>query len=468
MTDQQSSRKLKKPNRAWIAPLQVGAGARYVQIIQQVSSGIADGVLQPGDRLPPQRELAQEMGVDLTTVTRAYTELRQSGLIEAQGAGGSYVSNVGARTRTTVDLSMNIPPLLSSPGMIELFQTASGPLRAALPAGEILTYHVGAGTREDREAGAAWLAPALGSVDPDRVVICPGAQTAITAILLARTQPGDVILADAMTYPGILASARVLQRTVIAVPGDAGGMLPEALNELCEQHTPTLIYLNPTIQNPTTVTMPADRRESVHRIAATRGIAILEDDPYWLLAGDAPPPLASIAGGAVYYVSTLSKCFAPGLRTAYLVVPQTEPIGPVLDALRAISLMSSQCMVSIATSAINSRKAHEHLTRVRAELKERQRIARRVLSTPFSAHEHGLHLWLDLPRGLDRYRLIQTAQEHGLGVTGADAFSIDDGPTEAIRISLGGAPNQQALAQALETLGNLLVVRPLPGIAAVV
>lgn len=467
MENPQTSRKLKKPNRTWIRPFQEGGGARYQQIARQIIDAVNDGVLRSGDRLPPQRDLAQAMGVDLTTVTRAYTEVRQAGLLDAHGAGGTYIAS-SAAAGNTVDLSMNIPPFLGSSMTARLFQAGMGLAQERLAGGELLSYHVGAGARADRDAAAQWLAPALGQVDTGRIVICPGAQAAIAAVLLARTQPGDTIVADTLTYPGLLAAARVLQRTVVAVDGDAEGMRPDLLEQACRERRPALLCLTPTIHNPTTITLSAARRHALMDVAARHRLALLEDDPYWLLAGDAPPPLATLPGAPAYYVATLSKTLAPGLRTAYLVVPPSEPLEPVLDALRSISLMAPQCMVTVATQAIRSGQAQDLLARIRIELGQRQQLAARILPGRPRAHPHGLHLWLDLPPRMDQYRLIQTAQEHGLGVTGSDVFSLQEGASDAIRVSLGGAADQGSLARALETLADILNAGQAPRYAAVV
>ena len=125
--------------------------------------------------------------------------------------------------------------------------------------GELMSYHVGAGTREDRAAAVQWLSPVLGTVGADQVVICPGAQTALCALILARTQPGELIAAEQLTYRACW-PPRVLQRGVVPVAMDAEGMLPEALEEACQLRRPRLLYLVPTIQNPTTATMSAQRR----------------------------------------------------------------------------------------------------------------------------------------------------------------------------------------------------------------
>ena len=181
-----------------------------------------------------------------------------------------------------------------------------------------------------------------------------------------------------------------------------------------------------------------------------------------LLAGDAPQPIATLAekaeGAPVFYISTLSKCLAPGLRTAYVVMPKSEGMEPVLDALRAITLMAHQGAVSMASSWIRNGLAREMLQKIRNELMQRQRLAAKILPGIQRAHPCGLHLWLALPANLDQYRLIQTAQEQGLGVASSDAFCVQEGAPNAIRLSLGGASDQGSLVTALEKLSEILGV----------
>lgn len=455
-------RKLKKPNRSWIRPFQDGGGARYQQIARFVIEAVKDGVLQPGDRLPPQRQLAQALGVDLTTVTRAYTEVRQAGLLDAYGAGGSYIARSSDGKDQAVDLSMNIPPLLGGKTFSHLMQAGLGHVQELAVGGDLMSYHVGAGQKADREAAASWLEPVLGRVNPDRIMICPGAQSALSALLLARTQPGDTVAAESLTYPGFLAACRVLQHKVAAVSSDHEGMDPEDLDRVCKIQRPAFIYLVPTIHNPTAITMSSERREAIYAVASRHGVAIVEDDPYWLLAGDAPPPLATLGHAKpkipVFYVSTLSKCLAPGLRTAYLVMPPSEPMEPVLDAMRAIMLMANQSTVSAVTYWIRSGLAGEMLQKIRQELGLRQTLAARLLPGKIQAHPHGLHIWLTLPPKLEHHRVIQTALEQGLGVASSEAFSMDESAPNAIRISLGGASDQGSLKIALEKLSEILTL----------
>jgi DNA-binding transcriptional MocR family regulator len=222
----------------------------------------------------------------------------------------------------------------------------------------------------------------------------------------------------------------------------------------------------PTIQNPTALTMSSARRQAIYETACRHNVPIVEDDPYWLLAGDAPPPIATLQtqakGVPVFYISTLSKCLAPGLRTAYLVMPRFEPMEPVLDALRATTLMGSQCMASLATHWVRSGQGLEFLRKIRVELGQRQKLALELLPPDVRAHPNGLHLWLPLPSDLDQYRLIQTASEQGLGVANSDAFSTQEAAPNAIRLSLGGAVDQASLAIALKKLASIIAAGASP------
>ena len=154
MTPPAAGRRLKHPNRTWVRPFREGAGPLYLQIAQQVREAVDDGVLRPGDRLPPQRDLAQQVGVDLTTVTRAFAELRQAGLLDAQGAGGTFIAMSAGNRSTSVDLSMNIPPLLGSAPFAQGMEAGFQHLGQQLGQGELMSYHVGAGSRDDRAAAS--------------------------------------------------------------------------------------------------------------------------------------------------------------------------------------------------------------------------------------------------------------------------------------------------------------------------
>jgi DNA-binding transcriptional MocR family regulator len=440
----------------WLRRLDPAAGPRYLQIVNLIESAVEDGSLRPGDRLPPQRSLAELLDVDLTTVTRAYAEARHRNLLDAVTGRGSFVSARKEQFGPPIDLSMNIPPAPKGVRLAELMQRGIAEVLARSSADLLMTYHVGPGSLADRAAGCAWLEPILGRVEPLRLVISPGAQPALVALLTSLAAPGAAILTEPLTYPGLLAAARQRGLRAVPVATDGDGILPEALETAAREHGAKLLCLTPTIQNPTTTTVPERRRREIIRTARAHDLIIIEDDPYSLLAGDAPPPFAVLAPERTYHVSTLSKGLTPGLRTAFVVIPFGAEPDALTSALRALALMPAPLMTALATHWIRVGAAGDLLKGVREEAAARQVLARSILPASAQAHPNGLHVWQPLPAHWDRYRLIEAVRQQGLGVTPSDAFSVEGRAPDAVRISLGGVPERARLVEALKTLAATL------------
>src|SRR5262249_58438786 len=110
---------------------------------------------------------------------------------------------------------------------------------------------------------------------------------------------------------------------LVGVPMDERGILPDQLKSACVQYKPKLVYLIPTIHNPTTATMPRTRREQVAEILRARDVLLLEDDAYGMLEPKAVP-LAALIPERTYLAATFSKCIAPGLRVSFLLTPDQD------------------------------------------------------------------------------------------------------------------------------------------------
>ena len=452
----------------WLPHLAVHGGPRFLQIADALQAAVADGSLQPGDRLPPQRLLAARLGVDLTTVTRAYDEARRRNLLEGRGARGTYVAAPKVELAPVLDLSMNTPPPPDGVDFDDMLKRGLAQVLMRADNDLLMTYHLGGGSDADRDAGARWLAPMFGHPDARQVVVCPGAQAALAAWILALTAPGDVILAEPTTYPGLRAAATQFGRRLVAVDADKDGMVPASLEQACRRHKPALVYLNPTLQNPTAVTMPARRRKAIADVATRCDVRIVEDDPYWLLADAPPPPVATFAPDRVVYISTLSKCLTPGLRVAFVLVPDPRERDRFLAALRSFALMATPLTAALATQWILDGSAAGLMEGVRNEARLRHRMARDILAGRYNGAGDGLHVWLDLPAYWNSAQLARAADSEGIAVTPAEAFAVGGVAVNAIRISLGSIKDRGRLQAGLHRLSLLLARRPEPFGAAVV
>lgn len=448
------------PSAIWLPRLAVQGGPRFLQIADALQAAVADGSLAPGDRLPPQRQLAAQLGVDLTTITRAYDEAKRRHLLEGRGARGTYVAVPKVEWTSILDLSMNTPPPPDGVDFDDLLKQGMSQVLMRADAEWLMTYHTGGGSDSDRKAGAQWLEPMLGCLDHREVVVCPGAQAAIAASILALSAPGDVILAEPASYPGLHAAATQFGRHLIAVETDQHGMQPEMLEQACRQHQPRLVYLNPTLQNPTAITMPEHRRRELASIAKRCNVRVVKDDPYWLLADAPPPPIATWAPDQVVYISTLSKCLTPGLRVAFVHLRDPQERERFLLALRSFALMVAPLTAALATQWIFDGSATQLREGVRKEACLRHRMASDLLAGRYSGAGDGLHVWLQLPGYWSPSQLAMAADSEGIAVTPAEAFATGSESVNAIRISLGSIKDRGRLQAGLQRLSHLLARRP--------
>ncbi|WP_395672542.1 PLP-dependent aminotransferase family protein [Inquilinus sp.] len=435
--------------------------SKYRSIVAQLADRIRSGALLPGSRLPAQRQLAAELGVDLTTVTRAYTELKRMGLVEGRTGSGSFVRGVPAAEAATAgaadgfDLSMNVPP--RPPGLGDRVAEGLAALLAGPEGGASLGYQPSGGTVRDRAAGASWLGRRLGPVAEDRVVVAAGAQSALFALLDLLLDRGGTLACAGLTYPGVRAIAAHLGLRLAGLAQDADGLDPDAFATLCRTAPPRALYLVPTIASPTTGTLPLERRQAIVATARRHGVALVEDDAYGALPETPPPPLAALAPDIAWHVASLSKCATPALRVAYVAAPDAGAAVPLTAGLRAISLMASPLTAALATRWIGDGTLGELTAAIRAENRARQRLAASLLPAgAIAAHPDGNHLWLALPEGWSATAFTAAARESGLLVVPADVFDVIGTPPRAVRLSLGGVPDRAGLERALLRLSGLL------------
>ncbi len=285
--------------QAWTPSLGGREGPRYLAIAEAISSDIAAGRLAPGDRLPPQRELAQRLSLDFTRVARGYVEASKRGLVESVVGRGTFVRRAAmvrgepAPGRSRADFAMNMPPEPEDPALIARMR--EGYARVAADLESLLRYQGFGGSPADRDAASAWLGRRALVPAQERIFVTPGAHAAMVGIFSLLAKPGETVLCEAITYPGVRSIAAQLGLQLVGIEMDQNGVIPEVVEEGVRIHTPKAIYLNPTLQNPTTITIPERRRAALCSIARRHGVMIVEDDAYGFIQTHGPAPLAAIA-----------------------------------------------------------------------------------------------------------------------------------------------------------------------------
>ncbi|WGD54454.1 PLP-dependent aminotransferase family protein [Bradyrhizobium sp. CB1650] len=442
----------------WIPTIAELSGPRYQRIVDAMEADIAAGRLVRGQQLPTQRALAKALDIDLTTVTRAYTEARRRGILEARVGQGSFVSETSARRAidlphpVAIDLSMNVPPHPLEAQLDERIIAGLEAIRQQSGLTAFLNYQPPGGSAHEREVAARWMRARVPHAHADRLVIFPGAQTVLFNLLAHLARPGDVVLTEALTFPGIKAAAAQLGVRLVGVTMDEGGILPDALAKACRAHKPKAVYLIPTLHNPTTATLSDERRNAIARIIRDADTVLIEDDAYGLLDRSASP-IANLIPERTYLATTLSKCIAPALRVAFLMTPGSGAQQAMRSRLQATVQMPAPLMVALVTHWLESGIADRIITAIRNEAIGRQQLAQRALKGfQFLAKPAAHHLWLRLPEGRDRLDVTAHLLRNGLAVIASDAFVVGGTPPHAARVSLGAARNRSELTEALRIL----------------
>ncbi|WP_232665184.1 aminotransferase-like domain-containing protein [Pseudonocardia sp. TRM90224] len=444
----------------------------YRRIAESIAEGIASGRLGVGDRLPTHRALARQLGVAVPTVSRAYREAEQRGLISSTVGRGTFVSGIptlrarhdrGAGERPHVDLSVNG----SSRGEHEQLLREALVAAAAEPdLGALLSYASDVGEQLHRESAAAWLSRSGVAVAPERVVLCNGGQHALLVAMGALLRPGDVLLTDELTFPGAKSAALVLGAHVVGVEMDGEGMVPAALEAACAGATPPVaLYCMPNAHNPTAITLPARRREAIVEIARRYDLQIIEDDVFGLLVPDDERgiPLAALAPERTLLISSLSKTLTPGLRWGAVTGPAqlTDRLGALV---RATILNPAPMAAGIADRWLTDGTAARLLTWQHGEMEARFATARRLFgdcSAVRAVRTAGLHAWLDLHETWTPAAVVDVAERLGIAIAPTSFFHADPASAtrpgaRGVRLCLGNAPDHPTLTAALAALAEAL------------
>ena len=447
--------------QGWIPNIAGSRSPKYLAIAEALLRDVEANKLVAGARLPAQRALADALGVDLTTVTRAYGEAQRLGLIESDGRRGSFVRErrvQEARPQRT-DAGMNAPPELAGGLLSVEFRRSAEELLGASDA-LALQYQPRGGMPAAREAGARLLsARGIDCLD-DSIVVTAGGQHALHAIFSAELQAGDVLAVPQFVYPGLIALARRFSVTLRALPFDREGIDPDALSALCEAEPIRGLYLVPTNDNPTTVTTSIAKRQAIARIAQRHDLLVIEDDAYGFLPEDPLPPIASMVPERTWHVASVSKILSPGLRVAWLRAPGVAQAWRLAADLHETAVMAPPLNAAIVSQWANNGLFARLVDEIRREAGWRQQLVAKTLPTSaFCSQEHGYHLWVPLASKADERQIADALQPHGLSVIGSSAFATaTDDPAAAVRVSLGGTLERDQLGRALRLLGALMDV----------
>ena len=456
----------------WLPDLTSGSGPLYLRLAERIENDIDNGILASGAKLPPQRDLAYDIGVTIGTVGRAYALLRERGLVSGEVGRGTYVLE-----RNGIQPSIIEPTPLPHEGSRSVeapagklhFDSTAAPNVGQNSAIETITSAICRDYPDDVasyarnfpehwfRAGSAWLSRNGFAPSPDTIVPTLGAHAAIVSIIAAVTQPGDFIVFEHLTYTQVARSAGLIGRRMALVRSDTHGIDPDDFEAVCAQKHPKVAFLMPTWQNPTGATMPAKRRAAIAEVARRYNVLLIEDDLYGALTDDRTPLLAEFAPERVFVVGGLSKSVAAGVRGGWLSCP-AHFRHSIRVAHKMVTGGMPFLLAELCAQLVLSGEAAAIRARSIAEINARLDIVRKTLAGgDFNIAANIPFVWLALPEPWNSGTFKNAAYGQGVLVDDEDEFKAGRSDQVFHRVRIGiSAPRSRA-----EVEGGLIKLRRL-------
>lgn len=429
--------------------------SRYKTLVDTFAADIRSGRLPPGTRLPTHRQLATEQGLALVTASRVYAELQGMGLVSGETGRGTFVRETSLPpgqgisqsvvAAGMIDLNFNYPSL---PGQADLLRQALRQLALSGDLESLLRYQPHAGRLHERASVARHLGERGLNVTAEQVLIVSGAQHGLAVVMMTLLKPGDVIAADALTYPGFKTLAETLHLEVLPIPVTANGPDLSALDKLCRSRPVRAVYSMPTLHNPLGWVMDTAQRERLVAIARQHDLMIIEDAAYAFLAENPPPPVVEMAPERTVYVSGLSKNIATGFRVGFVAAPLHWVAG-FERTVMATTWNTPGVMTAIATAWLDDGTVYQLEAQKRADAQARQTLAREVLTgLETVTHPSSYFIWLPLAEDARADQIAMALMREHVSVSPAEPFAITPHVPHAIRLALGSV-DMDSLRQAL-------------------
>lgn len=462
----------------WVPKLELFPGPRYQALAAAIEAAVQAGELPVGAKLPPQRNLAWKLGVTVGTVSRGYMLAEQKGLLSGEVGRGTFVKPLENGNGGPIALYSETRPgeageiaQLGTPGVIELSRNEPSlpdyedilrrslqTLAAKSGLQNLLGYSRTLGDPAHRAAAAQWIARIGLTVQPEQIIATAGAQQALAIVITAMTMPNEIMLVEALTYGGVHENAQQRPVRMEGVAMDDEGMIPEALAEAARRTGSRLVLIQPTIHNPTTVMMGAERRAAIVAVARKYDLTIIEDDVYGFLVRERPLPVATLAPERTIYITSASKCMAPGLRVGWIAAPPVL-IERFTDALHAVAVNNPRLNQEIVRQWIEDGTAAALVERLREEAAIRNAMAAEAFEgLTMRSHPASLHCYLELPNPWKPNDFTNQALGQGVRIASCTSFLLDTRPNPPpwVRISLAPSPDRSEVAEALRRLRVLI------------
>ncbi|MBS4214322.1 aminotransferase-like domain-containing protein [Neobacillus rhizophilus] len=435
----------------------------YQSIASLLEYDILNGYLAPNTKLPPQRELADYLDVNLSTVTRAFKICEVKGLIYAVTGRGTFVTpNIkNAIFMADSDENKNVIEM----GIIKPLDHTNSFVAQAIKSiaakdylENLLDYRHPLGMPYHRMAAKKWMQRFNMDVSIENIAITSGGQNSFSLILMALFHPGDKIAVDIYTYPNFMELAKMLKIQLIPIEGDELGINPERLDAVCKTNSLQGIYLSPSCNNPTAVTMNMNRRKEIAEVINKHGLILIEDDVYSFLAPDGYFPISHFVPEKFVYILSIAKSLSSGIRVAFVAYANqfTEKI---TYGIFNLNVKTSALNAEIVTELINTGAAEQIVKKKQKISQERNQIYQKYFQINHQ-YENPISYfrWIPLHKEWQLNQFEHFALTRGIHVYHSHRFLVkkEESP-QFIRISLTSPKDSDELEKGLCILKRFLL-----------
>jgi len=441
-------------NNAWIPEIRDPNTSKYMALVASIEQAIANGVLRPGDKLPSNREISEQFGVTVATVSRAMGEAVRRGLVEGRVGSGTFVCDTkAAAPRSDIaDLSLNTLPTAV---VGELLSKAMAKLPADAMQEGLFSYHSYIPSPAHRQLAAEWINTSGEHPDLSQLLCTTGVHQGLLAAFRSLLRPGDRAICEGLTYTGIRRIAEYANVELVGAQCDDGGVIPESVEEMLARSSARVVVLTPTMHNPTTATLSLERRQSLASLLRKYDAILVEDGVNVPLANDGLPTLAALAPDRVLYLTGFSKCVASGFRLGYAAVPD-RLLGQFHEALVSTQWIGPGVYTTLAHTILADGIVARCIDRHRTEARERMNLARSMLAGMSEPQSAGYHAWVPVASAGHVDDLCARALQAGVRISPGSHFAVAGTPAKAgYRVSLGTIASQEELARALALLARV-------------
>ncbi|HEY8350551.1 MAG TPA: PLP-dependent aminotransferase family protein [Clostridia bacterium] len=469
----------------------------YIQIFNGIRDMILSGAMPAGYKLPPERKLADQLGVNRSTVINAYRELKSCGLAESHVGRGTVAagcstgdkagySDTGVAGMPWDTAGMDradapgIPPmpwdqlfsesslrmqdttvrdLLKLSGRRDMVLFAAGVSIQGIDSLETLqriqaevineyghttVQHVPSDGFYPLKESISKLSAARGiAASAQDIMVLSGSQQGIYLCACAFIDPGDVVFVEEPTFFSAIHIFRAQGARVVGIPTDKEGMRTDLLSVLLKRFKPKLIYTIPDFQNPSGHVMSMERRQELLSLAYRNQTIILEDDPYGMLRyeGDSLPALKAMdIHGHVLYLSSFSKLLFPGFRVGWISGPQ-QVLHRLTLLKQVVDLHTASLNQMIIDRFLREGLLEDHLERSKNENRKRRDVmleeleAARLEGIRWNRPEGGLYLWCRLPDRMQQTTFLTRSVDRGVTFVPGNIFYPGNAPGNYIRLN---------------------------------